>query len=379
MAGTSIPLHIQKEIYKLRQAGHSIPEITEKLGVGWKAIKKYGGEVPKDRPKTKAEKAAVKSRTVHSDKTIAEHFKKDIKDVTKEDRNSYRRYLNRKSNPATVSFASALDKLRKEIIRVFPDNHKEILKDSRGKTATLESILRNPIFRTNFGGLADVAETSGLKPKVRNKAGANALLALRKGITELNPKPLYAGEGRGFTASQIIDYKAKEFAVRGEGKSSAYRAPHYQTMGRAWLMNLTPAQRVDVEAPFQFRDILNRFLRTKGGQIYPQHRFAIHHNMPFENQGIQTTNPSDVTVLRKAEHDKIHADRQLRETLKGLESQGVRSMESTGERGKGIWRNPWKGFFGGGYGSRSGVGAGSGSAGYWVKNPKTGRREFVIM
>ena len=330
MAGKSIPLHIQKEIYKLRQAGHSIPEITEKLGVGWKAIKKYGGEVPKDRPKTKAEKAADKSRTVHSDKTIAKHFKKDVKDVTKADRSSYRRYLNRKSNPATTSFAAALDKLRKEIVRVFPDNHKEILKDSRGKTASLESILRNPIFRTNFGGLADVAETSGLKPKVRNKAGANALLALRKGITELNPKPLYAGEGRGFTASQIIDYKAKEFAVRGEGKSSAYRAPHYQIMARAWLMNLTPAQRVDAEAPFQFRDILNRVLRTRSGQIYPQHRFVNHHNMPFENQGIQTTNPSDVTVLRKAEHDKIHANRQMREMLKRLESQGVRSMESSG-------------------------------------------------
>jgi hypothetical protein len=41
------------------------------------------------------------------------------------------------------------------------------------------------------------------------------------------------------------------------------------------------------------------------------------------------------------------------------------------------FRNPWKGFFGGGYGSRSGVGAGAG--GRWVKNPKTGRREFVIM
>ena len=39
--------------------------------------------------------------------------------------------------------------------------------------------------------------------------------------------------------------------------------------------------------------------------------------------------------------------------------------------------NPWKGFFGGGYGSRSGVGAGAG--GRWIKNPKTGRREFVIM
>ena len=348
MAGASIPLHIQEEIYKLRQAGHSIPEITEKLGVGWKAIKKYGGEVPKDRPKTKAEKAAVKSRTVHSDKTIAEHFKKDTKDLTKEDRSSYRRYLNRTSNPATTSFAAALDKLRKEIIRVFPDNHKEILKDSRGKTATLESILRNPIFRTNFGGLADVAETSGLKPKVRNKAGANALLALRKGITELNPKPLYAGEGRGFTASQIIDYKAKEFAVRGEGKSSAYRSPHYQTMGRAWLMNLTPAQRVDVEAPFQFRDILNRALRTKVGQIYPQHRFAIHHNMPFENQGIQTTNPSDVTVLRKAAHDKIHANRQMREMLKRLESQGVRSMESSGSGAGGAPLREFEGRIGGG-------------------------------
>ena len=41
------------------------------------------------------------------------------------------------------------------------------------------------------------------------------------------------------------------------------------------------------------------------------------------------------------------------------------------------FRNPWKGFFGGGYGSRSGVGAGAG--GRWIKNPKTGRREFVIM
>ena len=41
------------------------------------------------------------------------------------------------------------------------------------------------------------------------------------------------------------------------------------------------------------------------------------------------------------------------------------------------FRIPWKGFFGGCYGSRSGVGAGAG--GRWIKNPKTGRREFVIM
>ena len=50
-----------------------------------------------------------------------------------------------------------------------------------------------------------------------------------------------------------------------------------------------------------------------------------------------------------------------------------------GNESRGILRNPWKGFFGGGYGSRSGVGAGAGAGGRWVKNPKTGRREFVIM
>ena len=49
---------------------------------------------------------------------------------------------------------------------------------------------------------------------------------------------------------------------------------------------------------------------------------------------------------------------------------------TTRSKGKGVWRNPWKGMFGGS-GSRSGVGAGSG--GYWIKNPKTGRREWVIM
>ena len=331
MAGRSIPLHIQKEIRRLRQELNlPIPEIKERLGVGEKAISKYGGEVSKDRPRTKTELEQASKSRVHSDEDIARWRGKDVKDVTSTDRSSYGSYLNRKNNPSSASFASALDKLRVEIARVFPDNHKEILKDSRGKTASLESILRNPIFRTNFGGLADVAQTSGLNPKVRNARGAKALLELRKGITELNPKPLYAGEGRGFTTSQLIDYKARELAVRGEGKSTAFRAPHYQIMARAWLMNLTPAQRVDVEAPLQFRDILNRVLRTKSGQIYPQHRFATHHNMPFENQGVQTTNPSDVTVLRKSEHDKIHSNKQTREMLKRLESKGIRSMESSG-------------------------------------------------
>ena len=50
--------------------------------------------------------------------------------------------------------------------------------------------------------------------------------------------------------------------------------------------------------------------------------------------------------------------------------------DATRSKGKGVWRNPWKGMFGSSH-SRSGVGAGAG--GYWVKNPKTGRREFVIM
>jgi len=45
-----------------------------------------------------------------------------------------------------------------------------------------------------------------------------------------------------------------------------------------------------------------------------------------------------------------------------------------GSKSRGVWRNPWSR---GSIGSRSGVGAGAG--GRWVKNPKTGRREFVIM
>ena len=368
------------EIKRLRTQGFSIPEIQKKLGVSTKVISKYGKGVVKKKRKSELQKQHTKRVTVHSDETIAKHFKKDVKDVTPSDRSSYTSYRHRTKNPSQGSFNAALDKLKKTIIRVFPDSDK-ILKDSRGKTARLDSILDNKIFRKSYGGLVDVAFNSGLNTKVRNKKGAVALNELRASINKIDPKPVtmsdskYAGR---YSRSKdvLIRNKAREFAARS---GTSVSNPWNQALSKTWYTNLTPAQRVDARAPLEYKHVFNQYLRDPKGKIYPKHRMVYHHNMPLGHGGAQTANPAHVTVMKGAEHDKLHGSSKMNQLFERLKRRGIAYMvnpygleEKAGKSSSGrpSW-NPrnWS-RVGGGWGR------GGGGGGIGIMDLKSGKPNF---
>ena len=189
---------LAKRIKYLRQKEYlSIPDIVEELsefGVMPEDVTQYGGEVPENRPPTKAEDAASKSLRKYSDQEIADHYKIDVKDVDKKKRTAYITLLSSRKG-SNSAFYSATNKLRKEIERVFPDDYKQILYN--GKTqASLERILDHPIFQEKLGRLSKKAtKKGGLKLDkdtsrfVRNRDGVNALHELRKGMVKLFPRP----------------------------------------------------------------------------------------------------------------------------------------------------------------------------------------------
>ena len=311
------------EIKRLRTQGFSIPEIQEKLGVSKKAIDRHGKGIVKKKRESKLEKAQRLKVTVHSEKTIARHFKKDVKDVTSTDRNSYRNMLNRKKNPSGGSFSSALNKLKKDIIRIFPDSDK-ILKDRKGKLASLDDILNNKILRKKYGGLIDVAFNAGLDTTERNAKGAAALKELRSSISELDPKPKVSPDSKRFDPKQnLIQHKAREFASRS---GTTPQDPFNRALSRTWYTNLTPAQRVDAKAPLEYRHIFNQYLRDKKGRIYPKNRMVYHHNVPFGYGGAQTANPAHVTVMKGAEHDKLHGSSKMNQLFEQLKRRGIAYM-----------------------------------------------------
>lgn len=312
------------EIKRLRTQGFSTPEIQKKLGVSQKVIVRYGKGIVKKKRKSKLEIAQRKKATIHSDETIAKHLKKDVKDVTITDRNSYRGMLNRKKNPSGGSFSSALNKLKKDIIRIFPDSDK-ILKDRKGNLAKLGDILNNKILRKKYGGLIDVAFNAGLDITKRNAKGASALKELRSSINELDPKPKVSPDSKlRFSPKQeLIEHRSREFASRsGTTKSD----PWNRSLSRSWYTNLTPTQRIDAQAPLEYKNIFNQYLRDKEGRIYPKHRMVYHHNMPLGHGGAQTANPAHVTVMKGAEHDKLHGSNKMKQLFEQLKRRGITTM-----------------------------------------------------
>jgi len=310
-------------IKRLRAQGFSIPEIQEKLGVSHKVIVRYGKGIVKKKRKSKLEIAQRKKATIHSDETIAKHLKKDVKDVTSTDRNSYRGMLGRKKNPSGGSFSAALNKLKKDIIRIFPDSDK-ILKNRKGKLSSLNDILNNKILRKKYGGLIDVAFNAGLDTTKRNAKGATALKELRSSINELDPKPKVSPDSKRFNPKQdVIQHKAREFAARS---GTTPQDPLNRALSRTWYTNLTPAQRVDARAPLEYRHIFNQYLRDKKGRIYPKHRMVYHHNMPLGYGGAQTANPAHVTVMKGSEHDKLHGSSKMNQLFEQLKRRGITTM-----------------------------------------------------
>jgi len=192
---------LRERIWYLRQKEYlPIPEIVselEEFGVRPADVTAHGGPAPKNRPKTKAEIASIESSKVYSDDVIAKHYGIDVKDVTETKRNSYRTLLHSRKG-STGAFGSSVNKLRKEIRRVFPDDHAQILFNGK-KQASLEEIFDHPLFQEEFGKLTNKATGRGKKGGlkldektgkfVRNRRGTDALNALRGGIVKLYPRP----------------------------------------------------------------------------------------------------------------------------------------------------------------------------------------------
>ena len=223
---------IQAEIRRLRKLvvnglRLSVPEIAEELGVSQKVVSKYADPVPKDSPKTKAQIESSKSQTVYTDKEVAEYSGIDEKDVEPRHRSTYLSYLHTLENPASRSFGAAVNKLKKEVRRIFPDDHAQILKGINGKSASLEEILEHPLFEEKFGKLTKKAKKKGLKfdkrsnknrkgtnKFVRNKDGSDALLGLKNDIIKVFPKPdikfenqlkAFRDKGLSFDSKEIQD------------------------------------------------------------------------------------------------------------------------------------------------------------------------------
>ena len=382
MAGVSIPLHIQEEIYKLRQAGKTIPEITEKLGVGWKAIKKYGGEVPEDRPKTKAEKAAVKSRTVHSDKTIAKHFKKDIKDVTVGDREAYRRHINiRKSLSETGIKPQVYDKqktnFRKLIEGIEGKNASKVLSKSKtGITPPLNEVISSKVFIRKYGGLAKSAGLYDIDPNIKNQQSVDAMTRFRDLVRDRFPQTERSGKSsRAYTpSSQLASHVRREYSLMGVRPKAA------KILANQYVKGLFPSQMAEFEGLVQYRDMFNRAYRTKKGHIHKPSQIQLHHDwLPLKQGGVTTYSQNIWKPLKQGEHVQTHSSPTMQGIWDVREKLGQKVPPST--RSSNIWgtiRKAMKQLYPPPVGSRSGVGAGAGG-GRWRKNLKTGRYEFILM
>ena len=139
---------------------------------------------------------------VYSDEAVAKHSGIDVKDIKSHHRSTYLSHIHSQKNPASGSFGAAVNKLKKEVRRVFPDDHSQILKGANGGMASLEEILEHPLFEEKFGKLTKKAKKNGLdfdkrsnknrkgtNKFVRNKAGSDALLGLKNDIITSVPKP----------------------------------------------------------------------------------------------------------------------------------------------------------------------------------------------
>jgi len=164
---------------------------------------------------------------VYSDEAVAKHSGIDVKDIKSHHRSTYLSHVHSQKNPASGSFGAAVNKLKKEVRRVFPDDHSQILKGANGGMASLEEILEHPLFEEKFGKLVKKAKGKGLKfdkrskrnregtnKFVRDKKGSNALLGLKNDIITSVPKPdikfenelkSFRNKGLSFDSKEIQD------------------------------------------------------------------------------------------------------------------------------------------------------------------------------
>ena len=305
------------KIRELRLDGYSSTDIHEKLknwvksdgkmGVGQKAIYTYSGNMGVTGTERQLETfaAGAEKRVVHSKKDIATHYNIDEKDVTSTHRSNYRKYLNQKKGQ---TFNKRLHKFKGDIRRIFPGTHEKILYDSRGKASSLDRILKHPSLVRKFGPLIDEAINAGLNPNVKDRAGSEAIAKLRTGIQKLFPKIVnIEGSGRSSITQNLITSKARELAYLDTGHSSNYRDPYYRNLAKISLMNLNPASRVDLEAPYQRKNIFNPVL-NRSGMRNPLSILNVHHNLDIQSGG---SGWGDTTVLPESRHAEIHADKQL--------------------------------------------------------------------
>ena len=228
MPGFTLDPKKQKQIRDARQVDHlSSLEIQKKFNVSPKTVAKYGGpEVKNKIRKSEFEVRQSETMKVHSDEDIAKHFGIDIKDAPKK-RGSYLSFIHRQENPGVGKFGAAVNDLKEEVRRVFPDDHPQILKGANGGMASLEEILEHPLIKKKFGALIERANRQGLKldkRSNRNRKGTNkfkrtekgsdALRSLKNNIVKIFPKSnvkfenelkVFRDKGLGLDSKEVQD------------------------------------------------------------------------------------------------------------------------------------------------------------------------------
>ena len=228
MPGFTLDPKKQKQNRDARQVDHlSSLEIQKKFNVSPKTVAKYGGpEVKNKIRKSEFEVRQSETMKVHSDEDIAKHFGIDIKDAPKK-RGSYLSFIHRQENPGVGKFGAAVNDLKEEIRRIFPDDHPQILKGANGGMASLEEILEHPLIKKKFDTLIKRANRQGLKldkRSNRNRKGTNkfkrtekgsdALRSLKNNIVKIFPKSnvkfenelkVFRDKGLGLDSKEVQD------------------------------------------------------------------------------------------------------------------------------------------------------------------------------
>ena len=218
----------QQQIWNARQVDElSAAEITKQYKVSAKTVARYAGpEVTNKTRKSDLEVRQAEGMKVHSDEEIAKHFDIDIKDAPKK-RGSYLSFIHRQENPGVGKFGAAVNDLKEEIRRIFPDDHPQILKGVNGGMAPLEEILEHPLIKKKFGTLIKRSERAGLKldkRSNRNRKGTNkfkrtekgsvALRSLKNNIVKIFPKSnvkfenelkVFRDKGLSFDSKEVQD------------------------------------------------------------------------------------------------------------------------------------------------------------------------------
>lgn len=304
----SLPKEVQDEIFRLRQEEHlSIPEISERVGVGNKVVSKYGGpSIPasKKKRKSSSQQQQIEASKKHSDKDIADALGISEKDVTSNDRDRYRKRLhNTKVNPYNVQ----LRQLREFIEKSYPEESGQILKNSKGKNKSLTQLLYHPTIRRDFGDLIDRAIENGMDitspAKEQSEESRELLRKLRSDMDGNLPTMISGSSPR--IKDAISKHKAREYAyAAGRTKPNA----EDRRLGIEWFDNLTPAEKVEAVGPLEFRELRNAALRTESGDVARNARSVYHHKYELGKGYPHTINQNDFEVIPEERHKAIHAD-----------------------------------------------------------------------